>query len=105
MVSIGGRFQPLAVGALNLPRLWVIERQIGSRAQLVSMAARMGRFFLHGTFGGAALRDIGERVVWNRQAMGRAISSCFVVERPLVRVLCSRRLARFSARTVSARSR
>ena len=58
----------------------------------------MGRFFLHGTFGGAALRDIGERVVWNRQAMGRAISSCFVVERPLVRVLCSRRLGRLSIR-------
>jgi hypothetical protein len=35
----------------------------------------MRRFFLRGTFGEAALRDIGDCVVWNSLAISGALSS------------------------------
>jgi len=37
-------------------------------------------FFLHETFGEAALRDIGACVLWNSRAISGALSSWFVVE-------------------------
>jgi hypothetical protein len=77
---------------LNLPTIAeVSESQIGTQAQLVLIAARMRRFFLRGTFGEAALRDIGDCVVWNSLAISGALSSWCVVEGPLAReIACGR---------------
>jgi len=59
----------MAVGALNPPVIAeVIESQIGTPAQLVPIAVRMRRFLLRGTYGDAALRDIGDCVLWNSRA-------------------------------------
>ena len=85
--------QPLADGALKTFRRWwgCIESQIGTRAQLVPIAARMRRFWLHGTFGDTALCDIVECVVWNSQAMRCAISSSVIVVRTCARSTARRK--------------